>query len=438
MSQHHGVMQHVVRHFRAVDERYKSAFIDSGQIDLPPMEKRVPLRRKLWDLESKHHCPVIGTCLTLDELVRFARRFGFSESSYDEYALHVEAVGLAGSKNVVSEAIHKHLDKKYDRYRKQYEKIKSDAQLFRQWKLALAEGEVAGPMWAVLTHKLASAETRQTVYTDVHMLSHQVGAGQAADARRLLHLEKENTQLKQALRKQQREHANTMESLQKRLKHQDGQMIRLEMAEKELDKFRQQQAASESDVARQARERQLSSLQAENSRLSQMANRSETLSAELNALQQRFDDLLYEHKQVIEERALLEELFGTQEADDSVTPDPCKGCNQMATQRCVLCVGGRTSLLSQYRGMAERLGIRLVHHDGGLEESITRLPELINASDAVICPTDCVSHSAYYQIKKHCKRIGKPCLLYRGAGVSSFAMALKRLNRGDVNIKTAY
>jgi hypothetical protein len=50
-------------------------------------------------------------------------------------------------------------------------------------------------MWAVLTHKAASPETRKQVYGDVHMLSHQIGAGQAADLRRLQWLEKQHVEL---------------------------------------------------------------------------------------------------------------------------------------------------------------------------------------------------------------------------------------------------
>ena len=81
-----------------------------------------------------------------------------------------------------------------------------------------------------------------------------------------------------------------------------------------------------------------------------------------------------------------------------------------------------------------RLGIRLTHHDGGQEEALSRLPDMINGADAVLCPTDCVSHSAYYQLKNHCRRSGKPCLLFKGAGVSSFALALTRLSAGDTSL----
>jgi hypothetical protein len=112
----------------------------------------------------------------------------------------------------------------------------------------------------------------------------------------------------------------------------------------------------------------------------------------------------------------------------------CDQCSEQLKGRCVLCVGGRTALLPQYRELAERLGIRLIHHDGGQEEAMSRLPDLLAASDAVICPTDCVSHMAYYQLKRYCKSFGKPCVLTKSSGVAGFAAALNRLAEGRVDI----
>ena len=71
---------------------------------------------------------------------------------------------------------------------------------------------------------------------------------------------------------------------------------------------------------------------------------------------------------------------------------------------------------------------------GGREESISRVPDMINGADAVICPTDCVIHTAYYLLKPHCKRTGKPCLLLKGAGVSGFAVALAQLSGGRITL----
>jgi hypothetical protein len=151
-------------------------------------------------------------------------------------------------------------------------------------------------------------------------------------------------------------------------------------------------------------------------------------------LQEEVATLQRERDTLATERDALERFLLTGENGDNNCDEGCDGCDRRAAGRCVLCVGGRTALLSQYRALAERLGIRLIHHDGGLEDSLSRLPILIGSADAVLCPTDCVSHNAYYTLKQHCKRAGKPCLLFKGGGVSSFAVALARLSAGQVSI----
>ena len=185
-----------------IRSEYASALV---AIDMPAASAgaRTQVRRpKLWDLDDKHHCPIIGTCLSMDELLRLARRFHFAAPLNDEFALHVEAVGLSRSRNPASEAIQRHLDRKYSSWLDRFAKLKSDAELRHSWRDSMVRGDVAGPLWALCTHRAASVATQQQAYADIHMLSHQVGAGQAADARRLMHLEKENLELKSGLKRE--------------------------------------------------------------------------------------------------------------------------------------------------------------------------------------------------------------------------------------------
>ena len=160
----------------------------------PPCKPPVARRRKLWELEEKHHCPVIGSCLNLDELKKLARKGGFTGNQIDPYRLHVEAVSLSCSRNAAAEAMHKLLERKFALTIRRFERAKTDADVLALWQDSLERGEVAAAMWAVLTHKAASPDTRQRVYGEVHMLSHQIGAGQAADLRRLEWLERQRTE----------------------------------------------------------------------------------------------------------------------------------------------------------------------------------------------------------------------------------------------------
>ena len=69
------------------------------------------------------------------------------------------------------------LERKYARWVKIFHQARSDEAVRKVWQQHLERGEVAGPMWAALTHKVASKETCNQEYGDVHMLSQQIGAG---------------------------------------------------------------------------------------------------------------------------------------------------------------------------------------------------------------------------------------------------------------------
>ncbi len=415
------------------------ALAQAGQPQLPEAAEAEaapkPARRaRLWELKDKFHCPLIGTCLPMEELARLARRHAFNGDLRDEFTLHVEAVGWAGSRNPVSEELNRHFERKYAGYVTRFERIKTTDELLAFWKAHFENGEVAGPMWAALTHKAANDETRHAVYADVHMLSHQVGAGLAADAKRLAWLARRNEELAAALECSAADAAGA-EAEMRRL-HVELKTARAAEASARADAagLRQRLAAFESGAAIVDMGRRLMGLTAANEELRAVAERSRALQAALTESQDQTAALAHERDTLAVERDALERLLLVAENDEAACDGECDGCDNRTADRCVLCVGGRTALLSQYRALAERLGIRLIHHDGGQEESLSRLPDMINGADAVLCPTDCVSHAAYYKLKQHCKRTGKPCLLFKGAGVSGFAVALARLSAGQASI----
>jgi hypothetical protein len=94
-------------------------------------------------------------------------------------------------------------------------------------------------------------------------------------------------------------------------------------------------------------------------------------------------------------------------------------------QRAVLCVGGRSGNVATYRTLIEGEGARFSHHDGGLEDNASRLDASLAAADLVICQTGCISHSAYWRVKDHCKRHGKRCVFIDNPSISSLARGLQ-------------
>jgi hypothetical protein len=409
----------------------------------PASPPRAGHRLKLWELEEKHHCPVIGTCLSLEELQKIARKGGFPGKSFEPYRLHVEAVSISCSRNAMAEAMHKLLERKFSLDLARFSRLRTDADVLTQWKWHLERGEVAGPMWAALTHKVASKATRDAVYADVHMLSHQVGAGQAADIRRLETLQKEHAELRLAhgaLKGAEREVSLANQALEREVSKLRAQA---RSQAEEMAALLARLQAYESGQAIVALGRRLLMAEAQAARSTELEVRLKALEQRTGMLRADKVRLIRELDEACAERDALERLWGV---DGPVAHEPandaracageCGSCDQRLKGRCVLCVGGRAPLLPQYRQLAERLGVRLIHHDGGREEALARLPELLNASDAVICPTDCVGHLAYYQLKKHCKQSGKPCVLAKRSGVAGFAAALARLAEGRADIHT--
>ncbi|HEY6898658.1 MAG TPA: DUF2325 domain-containing protein [Rhodocyclaceae bacterium] len=418
---------------------------DVGELPLtPPLSAPVatPLaRRKLWHLEGKLHCPVIGTCLPLGELQRLARRFHFSAKLNDAFALHGEAVNYARERNEFSEALQKHFDQAYREPLRHFEIARSDAEVLRLWQECLGRGEVAGPLWAAVSHKHASAETRNRLYADIHMLSHQVGAGQAADTRRLTYLEREVFEQRKQRSKSLVDYARREAELRTRIDAlesgeamADCQRVRLEQLQTRLEQF-------ESGAAMIDMGRRLMGLSLANERLLAEAERARSLEQQAAELRVALTEIRRERDDLGAERNALERLLladgGTCADDCGECPESIASAVETGGPRRILCVGGRTQLLTQYRQLAERLGLKLSHHDGGQEEALSRLPEMIQGADAVLCPTDCVSHPAYYRLKRECKQLGKPCLLFKGAGVTSFAAALVQLHSGHATLNAA-
>lgn len=402
-------------------------------IDLPrPGAQSAVRRARLWDLDEKLHCPIIGTCISIDELQRFARRFQFAGPSDDDFTVHVAAVNLARSRNPVSEALQRHLERKFHLAVERFGKLKSDAELLQHWIECCNRGEVAGPLWAVCTHRGVSAETRQRAYTDIHMLSHQVGAGQAADARRLTHLAAENAELK-------RSHTREVAVLRRQLAEATAGLAERDEAVEQAALYQKRLQCFESGQAYVEMGQRLLTLQASHEALLDSTRQVQELERQLKESREASRRLLAERDTAVAERGALEQLLNALDSPvcNTAGSDDCAGCSAALTTRCVLYVGGRASLLAQYRQLAERLGITLIHHDGGQEESLSRLPELIRGADAVVCPTDRISHNAYYHVKAHCKRVGKPCLFYRGGGVSGFAVAMARVSRGEFSVAGA-
>lgn len=389
-------------------------------------------RKKVWELPSRWHCPLVGTCLPVAEMRKIAACVGIDERSMSDYVLHTVFVGSCDSRTEIAERLQKFFEKRHAAAVQRFSRVRGDVAVLALWREALQSGhEIAGALWAAWSHADIDNEdsktaSGRTIYGDIHMLSHQDGAAVRADLRRLEQLKQGNASLRDdaaalriGLSVAQREKARDLADLQRRLALAEQQAALLGRRELEL-----------AEARRQARD--YATLRG---RAEAMSGRIETLE-ERNAVNARraaaLELQLGETKDALAaaEDALEISLgIGGGCAGVSGASGCGRGCPAEAALagRCVLCVGGRTGLVAGYRQLVEIQGGRFLHHDGGLEESPHRIDGVMAGADAVICQSGCVSHAAYQRIKDACKKAGKPCVFVHSPGVGSFARGLAAL-----------
>ncbi|MFC7654724.1 hypothetical protein ACFQT4_21690 [Pseudoduganella danionis] len=138
-------------------------------------------RRRLWQLDHSCHCPLIGVGLPLPVLRKLVDKLSGGKTVADDYEIHVAAVSECASRNRLSEALQKELERRYATVLLRYRSLTSTEQLFASWRAAIAMGDVAGAFWAALTHPRCTPALEQQLCRDLHMVQHQAGACVRAD-----------------------------------------------------------------------------------------------------------------------------------------------------------------------------------------------------------------------------------------------------------------
>lgn len=397
----------------------------------PARSSKLPTR--IWELEHKLLCPVVGTCLSMDEVRKLARKHGVIHREASDYEAHVTVVSHCKGRNPVSEHVQQTLDRRHALWVGRFAKARNEAAVADLWQAALDRGEAAGALWGALSCRGSTPELDQRLYEEVHMLSHQVGAGVRADLNRIASLEAEVSRLQGQIKRNAQRSESEQAHRAARIRYLEKTLAEAEAGARESENLRHSLRELASGRHLADLERRLAQAEARAESLARDAGRAESLEARLAELKEENRGLAESLRQANEERDALERLLEEAPncAECGLEPS-CPARPEFGGRR-LLCVGGRTNLQPQYRSLVEKAGGQFMFHDGGREEALSRLPELLGQADAVICPADCVGHPAYYQLKRHCKQAGKPCVMLRGSGLASFADGLNRLATGRLD-----
>ena len=381
-------------------------------------------RRRLWELDSHAHCPVVGVCMPIAALRRLVDKVVGGQAAADDYELHCGVITDCKRRGPIAEAVQRELDRRCMLALRQAAQAKTTEALTAWWHEASQGKDLAGAFWAVLTHARCTPALEHQVLGEVHMLQHQVGMGRRVDLQRFEALIDENAVLASELRNAQQrctrqadEHARRTDEQQRQLVHLRAQLI-----------ARDTSLASVRDELR-ALEAAVPGLK---SRV-EMANRGEWQTHRIQDLERALNQAQLDterHKRRADEQAAELQHRDTDALELAAKDHETSDAPARLDDCSVLCVGGRPASVPLYRHIVERTGGRFLHHDGGEEESASRLEATLAAADMVICQTGCISHNAYWRVKDHCKRTGKRCVFVESPSTAGLKRALVELQPG--------
>ena len=366
-------------------------------------------RCRIWEMANNSHCSVIGTCLTISDLRALARKLKIKTlpGVSPDYQLHGFFVQEAVQNSTAAKMLNKLLDKRHASSIRKVRGLNSESTLERHWDEALNTGDIPGPYWAILSHPSVSKKLADRMFADVHMLSHLVGASNRSDIRRLRESEEKSAKLEHRVSRQGEQHIGKLAERDKIIKELRSKIRYLEVTGREK---------IQSEIRDKYSSDKTSKFLAEISQLSSDLITKDALIIDANKKIERLEKLA---------TALRLENTSLEEALDC-HQQKCKEANSFDLRgKCVLYVGGRQQTVHRLRSLVSKWNGELLHHDGGIERSMDELANALNKADAVVFPTDCVSHSAANTVKRLCNQSMKPFFPLRTSGVASFVASLK-------------
>ena len=368
-------------------------------------------RARIWELNSNLHCSIIGTCLSAAELRRLLICLNVAGiETADEHEVHMLGVLMAGRPKEGAKFLQKALDRRHHGALNQFAKAKDDVAIAALWEKAAASGDIPGAYWAVLTHADLSDKLVQRAFSDVHMLSHLMGATNCADLRRMRQLEEEVASLSAKIERQQ--------------KHLRDGFLERDCRIEQLNALLSDRAQSEFVVHGDGTE--AATLKVTIDALQTSLAHEISQRERLEQRQQAFDETQAALRRIEDERSALRNELRIVETQlqallPSVEADPSTIALAGST---ILYVGGRPHQVPQLKALVEHADGVFVHHDGGVEHAPGLLVGLVSRADMTVFPVDCISHNAVTAVKRTCRQFGRPYVALRTSSLTCLLAAL--------------
>ncbi len=384
-------------------------------------------RRRLWNLPHRCHCPVIGVCLPIDVLKRIVTKAVGKEVLVEDYVVHTSVVSECRLRGHLTEMLQAELERRFSKTINKFKAAKTIEELALLWKQVFESGDVAGALWAGLTHPRCDEHMDELIYSNIHMYQHYAVEMLQADSTNLELLFKENAVLTKELGKVQERSTRMLADRNSEIKRLNAQLMQLRA--ESLAKDSRLAFLSEDMGALKASIPGLDAAILLQKKVEQMTARQAELERQNRELRQKLASATKSLDVLSGESSSQLKTDAAARMEPGVSP-----VTVYLQQKTVLCVGGRSGSIANYRDLVERVGGRFAHHDGGLEDSQSVLDASLVAADLVICQTGCISHNAYWKVKDFCKRTGKRCVFVENPSASSLVRGLEQISDHDTGL----
>jgi hypothetical protein len=382
----------------------------------PACDEAASARRRiaLWEQGDSVHCSIVGTCASVADLRRVARKTGIEVApDTPDYDVHGHFVRLSTTDCAFSRAFQKLLDSRFEGALRRVGRTREADALDALWNEMCERGQVAAAYWAFMTHAHVPGALRARIFGEVHMWSHLAGAS-------FRRKNEEAAALRDQLAEAEDRARRVENGLREALAARDRELAGLREQVARLRADRPQAAAAEAGPAGEAG--------ALRRRLDKTARALQSARARARMAEARLRQIETGRERSLPARTGAVPAPVAQVSGIQAQPSPARAAAGPGERpRAILYVGGMHGHRDRLRGIAEAFNATFLHHDGGVEDAPQRLDHLLPSVDCVFCPVNCVSHDACLRAKKICQKLNKPFVPLRSTGQTAFRKALQDL-----------
>lgn len=371
-------------------------------------KESVSRKLAIWDVPCHQLCTLVGTCIDVPTIRKLRKRFLAITTNTrveTDYELHAFCVAACREKNPLSVYLNKYLNRNYQTIVSTLRSQKTDKAVEDLWRSTdlTDDRQVAGFCWAILTSQHASAEMKDRLYGEMHMLSHISG---------------------QVLRKEQQKLAI------------ENERLLLEQQKQSRALLRQQTRYENQKKITESLESQVIAL---NRRLSEQCSKADELSGshavdQASELLKNYEKTMWsQHSKMMRLQEKLKhqeqqyEILKASQLNiikpEKITTEGNASIGEVNSDLCgksILYVGGFSRHRDRFKQLIESINGQFLYHDGGMQQSNQLLNMMVQKADVVFCPIDCISHGAVGRIKSLAKTKCKDCIFLRSPSLTSF------------------